>query len=155
MCIDYTSLNKACLKAEYPLPHICQIMDSTTTSELLSFMDAYSGYHQISLATDDGEKTSFITPFGIFCYTKIAFGLKNGGATYQKCMHIILENKIGMNVEAYIDDIVVKLKKHVDLLDDLKETFDNLRKYKMMLNPNECVFGMSSGKLNYMVSSRG
>jgi hypothetical protein len=71
-------------------------------------------------------------------------------------MHIILENQIGMNVEAYIDDIVVKSKKHVDLLDDLKETFDNLRKYKMMLNPNECIFGMSSGKLlNYMVSSRG
>jgi hypothetical protein len=53
-------------------------MDSMTTSELLSFLDAYSGYHQISLATDDGEKTSFIMSFGIFCYTKIAFGLKNG-----------------------------------------------------------------------------
>jgi hypothetical protein len=58
------------------------------------FLDAYSGYHQISLATNDEEKTSFITPFGIFCYTKMAFRLKNGGggATYQKCMHIILKN---------------------------------------------------------------
>jgi hypothetical protein len=53
MCIDYTSLNKACPKDEYPLPHICQIVDSTTTSELLSFLDAYSGYHQISLATNN------------------------------------------------------------------------------------------------------
>jgi hypothetical protein len=71
-------------------------------------------------------------------------------------VHIILENQIGRNVEAYIDDIVVKLKKHGDLLKKLKETFDNLRKYKMMLNPNKCVFGMSSGKLlDYMVSSRG
>jgi hypothetical protein len=61
-------------------------------SELLSFLDVYSGYHQISLAIDDEEKTLFITPFGIFCYTKMAFGLKNRGATYQKCMHIILEN---------------------------------------------------------------
>jgi hypothetical protein len=79
MCIDYTSLNKACLKDEYPLPCICQIVDSMTTCELLSFLDAYSRYHQISLATDDEEKTTFITLFGIFCYTKMIFGLKNGG----------------------------------------------------------------------------
>jgi hypothetical protein len=89
----------------------------------------------MSLATDDEEKASFITPFGIFCYTKMAFELKNRGATYQKCVQIILENQIGRNIEAYIDDIVVKSKKHGDLLDDLKETFDNLRKYKMMFNP--------------------
>jgi hypothetical protein len=81
MCIDYTSLNKACPKDEYSLPRICQIVDFTTSCELLSFLDAYSGYHQISLAVDDEEKTTFITSFGIFCYTKMAFGLKNGGAT--------------------------------------------------------------------------
>jgi hypothetical protein len=108
ICIDYTSLNKACPKDEYPLPHICQIMDSTALCELLSFLDAYSGYHQISLTVDDEEKTAFITSFGIFCYTKMAFGLKNGGATYQKCVHTVLESQIGRNVEAYIDDLVVK-----------------------------------------------
>jgi hypothetical protein len=57
MCIYYTSLNKTCPKDEYPLPCICQIVDSTTSCELLSFLDAYSGYHQISLAIDD-EKNS-------------------------------------------------------------------------------------------------
>jgi hypothetical protein len=99
---------------------------------------------------------AFIIPFGIFYYTKMVFGLKNGGATYQKCIHIILEPQIGRNVEAYIDDVVVKLKKCGDLLDDLKETFDNLYKYKMMLDPKKCVFSVSSGKLlSYMVSSRG
>jgi hypothetical protein len=114
MCINYTSLNKACPKDEYSLPRTCQIMDSTVTCELLSFqyslprtcqimdstatcellsfLDVYSGYHQISLTTDDEEKTSFIMPFGIFCYTKMTFELKNGGATYQKCVHIVLEN---------------------------------------------------------------
>jgi hypothetical protein len=156
ICIDYTSLSKACPKDEYPLPHICQIVDSTTSCELLSFLDVYSGYHQMSLAIDEEEKTSFITPFGIFCYTKMAFRLKNRGATYQKCIHIILESQIGRNVEAYIDDMLVKSKKHWDLLDDLKETFGNLRKYKMMLKPKKCVFGVSSEKLlNYMVSSQG
>jgi hypothetical protein len=67
-----------------------------------------------------------------------------------------LEAQIGRNVEAYINDIVVKSKKQGDLLDDLKETLDNLRKYKMMLNPKKCVFGVLSGKLlGYMVSSQG
>jgi hypothetical protein len=156
MCIDYTSLNKACPKDEYPLPHICQIVDSTTSCELLSFLDAYSGYHQISLAIDDEEKIAFITLFGIFCCTKMAFELKNGGATYQKCIHIILEPQIRRNIEAYIDDVVVKSKKRGDLLDDLKETFNNLCKYKMILNPRKYVFGVSSEKLlSYMVSSQG
>jgi hypothetical protein len=122
----------------------------------LSFLDAYPGYHQISLAIDDEEKIAFITSFRIFCYTKMAFRLKNGGATYQKYVHTVLESQIGRNVEAYIDDIVVKSEKRGDLLDDLKETFDNLRKSKMMLNPKKCVFGVSSDKLmSYMVSSWG
>jgi hypothetical protein len=86
----------------------------------------------------------------------MTFELNNGGATYQKCMHIILENQIGRNIKAYIDDIVVKSKMCGDLLDHLKETFDNLCKYKMMLNPKKCVFGVSAGKLlGYKVSSRG
>jgi hypothetical protein len=86
------------------------------------------------------KKIAFITSFEIFCYTKMAFGLKNRGATYYKCVHIILDAQIKRNVEAYIDDIVMKSKKQGDLLDDLKETFDNLRKYKIMLNPkNACL----------------
>jgi hypothetical protein len=98
----------------------------------------------------------FITPFRILCYTKISFRLKNGGDTYQKCVHIVLEVQIGRNIEAYIDNIVVKSKKQGDLLDDLKETLDNLRKYKMMLNRKKYVFGVSLEKLlGYIVSSQG
>jgi hypothetical protein len=68
----------------------------------------------------------------------------------------MLESQIGRNIEAYIDNVVVKLKKYEDLLDNLKETFNNLHKYKMMLNPKKCVFGVSLGKLlGYMVSSQG
>jgi hypothetical protein len=131
-------------------------VDSTASCEFLSFLNAYSGYHQISLAIDDEEKIIFIMPFGIFCYTKMTFELKNGGATYQKCVHTVLEAQIRWNVEAYIDDIVVKSEKRRDLLDDLKETFDNLQKFKMMLNSIKCVFGVSLGKLlGYMVSSWG
>jgi hypothetical protein len=138
------------------MSRICQIVDSTTSCELLSFLNAYSDYHQISITIDDEEKMMFITPFRIFCYTKMGFKLKNRGATYQKCVHTVLEGQIRQNVEAYIDDIAVKSEKRGDLLDDLKETFDNLHKFKMMLNLKKCVFGVTSGKLlGYMESCRG
>ena len=75
------------------------------------------------------------------------FGLKNASSTYQKCVHIVLDGQIGHNAKAYIDDIVVKRKSRGDLITDLKETFNNLRKNKMMLNPDKCTFGISLGKL--------
>jgi hypothetical protein len=86
MCLDYTSLNKACPKVPFPLPRIDQIVDSTAGCELLCFLDAYSGYHQIKMKESDQLATSFITPFGIFCYVTILFGLRNAGLTYQRCM---------------------------------------------------------------------
>jgi hypothetical protein len=80
MCIDYTSLNKACPKVPFPLPRIDQIVDSTAGCELLCFLDAYSGYHQIKMKESDQIATSVITPFGMFCYVTMPFGLRNAGA---------------------------------------------------------------------------
>ena len=82
MCVDYTSLNKACLKDPYPLPQIDQIIDSTIGSELLYFLDAYSGYHQIQMKDSDQQATLFITPIRAYCYVTMPFRLKNTGATY-------------------------------------------------------------------------
>jgi hypothetical protein len=79
MCVDYTDLNKHCPKDPFGLPHIDEVVDSTADYELLSFLDCYSGYHQIALKKDDQIKTSFITPFGAYCYTTMSFGLKNTG----------------------------------------------------------------------------
>jgi hypothetical protein len=81
MCVDYTDLNKACKKDPFSLPRIDQVVDSTAGCSLLSFLDCYSGYHQIPLKIEDQIKTSFITPFGAFCYTTMSFGLKSAGAT--------------------------------------------------------------------------
>jgi hypothetical protein len=83
MCIDYTSLNKACPKDTFALPRIDQVIDFIAGCDLLSFLDAYSGYCQIPLFQPDQIKTSFITPYGAYCYVTIPFGLKNAGATYQ------------------------------------------------------------------------
>jgi hypothetical protein len=82
MCVDYTGLNKACPKVPFPLPRIDQIVDSTAGCELFCFLDAYSGYHQIKMKESDQLTTSFITPFGMYCYVTMPFGLRNAGATY-------------------------------------------------------------------------
>jgi hypothetical protein len=82
MCVDYTSLKKPCPKVPFPLPRIDQIVDSTTGCELLCFLDAYSGYHQIKMKEFNQLATSFITPFGMYYYVTMSFGLQNAGATY-------------------------------------------------------------------------
>jgi hypothetical protein len=75
MCVDYTSLNKECPKVPFPLPRIDQIFDSTAGCELLCFVDAYYGYHQIKMKESDQLTTSFITPFGMYFYVTMSFGL--------------------------------------------------------------------------------
>jgi hypothetical protein len=156
MCVDYTGLNKACPKVPYPLPRIDQIVDSTAGCETLSLLDAYSGYHQIKMKESDQLVTSFITPFGMYCYTTMPFGLRNAGATYQRCMNHVFGEHIGRTVEAYVDDIIVKTRKASDLLSDLETTFECLRAKGVKLNPEKCVFGVPRGMLlGFIISERG
>ena len=138
MCVDYTNLNKHYPKDPFGLPRIDQIVDSMAGSALLSFLDLYLGYHQIVLHKEDQSKTSFITPFGAYCYMTMSFSLKNIGATYQRAIQVCLSEQIGHNVEAYVDD-VVKTKDPSTLIIDLKQPFDNLCEYKWKLNPTKCV----------------
>ena len=98
MCVDFTDLNKACLKDSFPLPRIDQLVDSTAGHKLLIFMDAFSGYNQIMMNENDQEKTSFITSRGIFCYKVMSFGLKNAGATYQRLMNRMFHDQIGRSL---------------------------------------------------------
>jgi hypothetical protein len=156
MCIDYTDLNKHCPKDPFPLPRIDQVVDSTAGSVLLCFLDCYSGYHQIALHPDDEDKTTFITPHDIYCYKVMTFGLKNARATYQKAIQKCLKSQIEKNVEAYVDDVVVKTTVEDKLIADLTETFANLREFQWKLNPTKCVFGVPSGLLlGFMVRHRG
>jgi hypothetical protein len=111
MCVNYTDLNKHCPKDPFGLPRIDQIVDSTVGSALLSFLDCYSEYHHIALKEEDQSKTSFITPFGAYCYRTMSFGLKNAGATYPRAIQTCLGEQIGENAKAYVDDVVVKTKK--------------------------------------------
>jgi hypothetical protein len=156
MCIDFTVLNKHCPKDYFPLPRIDQISDSTTACERLSFLDAYSGYHQMWLKVEDEDNTAFITPHGVYCYTTLPFGLKNARATYQWCMQACLKDQIGCNIEVYVDDIVAKTNEVDSLLNDLRETFKNLDRYSIKLNPKKCSSGVPTGQLlGYLISERG
>jgi hypothetical protein len=131
-------------------------VDSTAGCETLSFLDAYSGYHQIKMKESDQLATSFITPFGMYCYTTMPFGLRNACATYQRCMNHVFGEHIGRTIEAYVDDIVVKMRKASDLLTDLETTFKCLRAKGVKLNPEQCVFGVPRGMLlGFIVFERG
>jgi hypothetical protein len=106
----------------------------------------------------DQLATSFITPFGMFCYVTMPFGLRNASATYQRCMQHVFGDHIGRTVEAYVDDIVLKTRKADDLVGDLGIVFGCLRANGVKLNPKKCVFGVPRGMLlvlGYIVSQRG
>ena len=156
MCVDFTDLNKACPKDSYPLPRIDKLVDETSGYELLSFMDAFAGYHQIMMHPKDEEKTAFITENGTYCYKVMPFGLKNAGATYQRMVNMVFKELIGNIMEAYVDDMIVKSKKGESHAGHLSTVFSILRKYNMRLNPTKCSFGVQSGKfLGYMITQRG
>jgi len=127
----YTNINKHCPKDPFGLPRIDEVVDSTAGCELLYFLDCYSGYHQILLKEDDQIKTSFITPFGAYCYTTMSFGLKNAGDTYQRAIQQCLHNEIRDDlVEAYVNDVVVKTRDAGTLIYNLDRTFKVLNRYK-------------------------
>ena len=154
--IDFTDINKACPKDIFPLSRIDLIVDVTAGHELLSFMDAFSGYNQISMDPDDQEKTSFVTAQGTYCYRVMPFGLKNAGATYQRLVNRMFQKQIGVTMEVYIDDMLVKSTTAELHIAHLSEAFQILINYNMKLNPAKCAFGVSAGKfLGFIVNHRG
>ena len=153
VCVDYTDLNDACPKNSFPLPRIDQIVDVSAEHEMLSFMDAFSGYHKIPMYLPDVEKTVFITPNGLLCYNVMPFGLKNVGATYQRLVTKMFRPLLGKTMEVYIDDMLVKSKECPDHATHLQEAFEFLRAYDMKLNPSKCAFGVSASRfLGFMVT---
>jgi hypothetical protein len=152
MCIDFTSLNKACPKDNFPLP----IVDSAAGCEVMSLLDCFSGYHQIYMKEEDKASTSFITPFDTYCFIRMPEGLKNAGSTFSRLTKTVLESQVCRNIFMYMDDIVVASKNKADHLANLAETFANMRDARLRLNPEKCVFRVHQGKiLGYLVSHRG
>jgi len=156
MCVDFTDLNKACPKDSYPLPSIDAVVDSASGCEMLSFLDAFSGYNQIKMHPRDEGKTTFMTETCSYCYKVMPFGLKNAGTTYQRFMDKVLAPMLGRNVQAYVDDMVVASRDRRQHTTDLEELFATISKYRLKLNPEKCVFGVEAGKfLEFMLTDRG
>ncbi|GJR15762.1 reverse transcriptase domain-containing protein [Tanacetum coccineum] len=155
MCVDFKDLNKACPKDGYPLPEIDWKVESLCGFPFKCFLDAYKGYHQIQMAEEDEEKTAFITNQGIFCYTKMPFGLRNAGATYQRLVDRAFHGHIGRNLEVYVDDLVIKSCTEDEVIRDIEETFKTLKKINIKLNPRKCIFGVEEGMfLGYQVNTK-
>jgi hypothetical protein len=155
MCIDFTDLNKACTKDEFPLPRIYSFVDAAASSELMSLLDCYSGYHQIWMKKEDEPKTSFITHSGTYCYLRMPEGLKNAGGSFSRMTAKVLHPQIGRNVLTYVDDIIVKSTKQENHVADLQETFANFRQAGLKLNLEKCVFWLKKGKfLGCLVSTK-
>jgi len=147
MCVDYTDLNKACPKDAYPLPNIDRLVDGATDNKVLNFLDAYSGYNQIPMATTDMHKTTFIIDDANYFYKVMPFGLKNAGATYQRLMNKVFNHLMSKCVEVYVDDMVVKSPSDLQHAQDLFTVFSMLRQYNLRLNPEKCIFGVDRGKI--------
>jgi hypothetical protein len=156
MCIDYTSLNKACPKDPYPLLCIDHIVDSTSGCDLLSFLGAYSGFHQIRMAKEDRRHTAFVIVDGLYCYVVMPYGLRNVLPTFVRAMSKTFGDLIRDKVEINVDDIVVKTKEGSAIVEDLTLVFGKLRATRTKLNLEKCIFGVSAGKLlGFLVSYRG
>nr|GFC25375.1 reverse transcriptase domain-containing protein [Tanacetum cinerariifolium] len=108
------------------------------------------------MAAADEEKTAFHTEQGVYCYTKMPFGLKNTGATYQRLMDKAFENQMGRNIEVYVEDLVIKSHTESEMVRDIAETFQTLRKINIKLNPKKCSFGLAKGVfLGYVINPEG
>ena len=131
-------------------------MDATVGHPRISFLDAFQGYHQIPLALDDQEKTTFVTHIRNYHYKVMPFGLKNAETTYQRMMTRMFKPQLGKNIEISIDNVVVKSKTESKHVNDLGDIFGILRRHKLHLNASKCSFGARPGRfLGYMVAHRG
>jgi hypothetical protein len=158
VCIDFRNLNKATPKDEYPMPMADMIINNASGHRVVSFLDGNVGYNQIFMGEEDMSKTVFHHP-GFIClfeWVIMTFGLKNDGATYQKAMNLIFHYLLGIILEVYIDDVIVKLDSMDGHLANLRLALERMRCYGLKMNSLKCAFGVSVGKfLEFIIHEQG
>jgi hypothetical protein len=129
--VYFRNLNRATPKDEYLMPVAKLLIDSTSGNKMISFLDGNASYNQIFMAKEDMSKTAFWSPgfVGLFEWVVMTFGLKNAGAMYQRAMNLIFHNLLGVLMELYIDDMVVKLVGFEEHMTDLKLSLERMKKY--------------------------
>ena len=155
VCVDFKPLNAATKKDPYPLPFIDQILDSVAGYERYSVCNGFSGYFQLKIAPEDQKKTTFITPWGCFCYKVLPYGLTNGPALFQKRANWVLSPFIGSCVKDFIDDFCV-YSSRVEHCEKLQMVLARYDECGGQLNPKKCHLAQPRVKLlGHMVSENG
>jgi hypothetical protein len=141
VCIDFRDLNRDTRKDEYPMPIADFIVNARTRHISLSFLDGNAGYNQIFMAEEDISKTAFIYPsfVGLFEWMVMTFCLRNACANYQRAMHLIFHDLLGIVIEVYVDDIVFKSVGLNSQLADLRLAFEKIHQYNLKMNPHSNV----------------
>jgi len=158
VCIDFRDLNKATPKNEYPMPIADMLINEASGYRVISFLDGNTGYNQIFMAEEDTSKMTFrcLGFVGLFEWVVMNFGLKNAGATYQRAMNLIFHDLLGVILEVYIDDIVIKSAGLDNHLADLRLALERIRWYSLKMNPLKCAFGVSAGKFfGFIIHEKG
>eukprot|EP00253_Pinus_taeda_P014823 PITA_14823 len=153
ICIDFRNLNKACQKDNFPLPPMEQILQAVEGSELMSFLDGFSGYNQVLVHPDYQLKTTFRTKWDTYAYRKMPFGLINVGATFQRAMDISFKGLVNKSVVIYLDDITVYSKKRGDHLKDLKQIFQRFLRQAIINAPSLATPNFSEPFILYTFAS--
>jgi hypothetical protein len=148
VCIDFSNLIKATPKDEYPMPIVDVLINNASGHQVISFLDGNAGYNQIFIAEEDMSKMAFRCPdfIGLFEWVVMTFGLKNADATYQRAMNLIFHGLLGIILEVYIDDVVVKSDSMDGHLADLCLALERMCRYGLKMNPLKCAFDVSVGK---------
>jgi hypothetical protein len=148
VCIDFRNLNKVTPKDEYLMPIADMLINNASGHRAISFLDGNVGYNQIFMAEEDISKMAFhcLGFIGLFEWVVMTFGLKNAGPTYQGAMNLIFHNLLGIILEIYIDDVVVKSDSMDNHLANLRLALERMCQYGLKMNLLKCVFGVSAGK---------
>jgi hypothetical protein len=145
--VDFRNLNRATPKDEYLMPVADLLIDSASGNKVISFLDDNAGYNQIFMVKEDVSKTAFRCPgfVDLFECVVMTFGLKNVDM-YQRAVNLIFHNLLGVLMEVYIDDVVVKSAGIEDHMSDLKLSLERMKKYMLRMKPLKCVCGETLGK---------
>lgn len=156
LCVDFRKLNLVTKKDSYPLTRIDDILDATRQANVFSCLDLRQGYNQFAVAPQDREKTSFITPDGLYNYKRLPFGLACAPSFFQRAMNSIFASMTFNQVLIYLDDLVVPGKGFDDHLDKLKSVLQRLAENYLSLQPSKCFFGYFQIELlGHLVSGEG
>lgn len=147
LCVDFYNLNRALEKDNYPVLLLDEVLQIVNDSQMMSFLDGYSGYNQVMVQYEDHHKMAFTTKWGTFVYRRIPFGLINASTTFQRAMDITFKDLIGKCIIIYMDDLTIFSKRRGDYVSDLCKVFQRCREFGVSLNPKKCIFGVTEGKL--------